>query len=65
MTYRNWPLPRMTNTYIDKARSDPGSLLSGITKGFYAAELGAGSVETSSGNFISRCAKATGSRNGN
>ncbi len=51
MTYRNWPLPRMTNTYIDNGTSDPGSLLSGITKGFYAAELGGGSVETSSGNF--------------
>jgi TldD protein len=51
MSYRNWPLPRMTNTYIDNGTSDPTSLLSGITKGFYAAELGGGSVETTSGNF--------------
>ncbi|HXF59299.1 MAG TPA: TldD/PmbA family protein [Candidatus Saccharimonadales bacterium] len=51
MSYRNWPLPRMTNTYIDNGTSDPASLLSGITKGFYAAELGGGSVETTSGNF--------------
>ena len=51
MSYRNWPIPRMTNTYIDNGTSDPASLLNGITKGFYAAELGGGSVETTSGNF--------------
>jgi TldD protein len=51
MSYRNIPIPRMTNTYIDRGASDPASLLSGITKGFYAAELGGGSVETTSGNF--------------
>jgi len=50
-SYRNWPLPRMSNTYIDNGTSDPSSLLNGITKGFYAAELGGGSVETTSGNF--------------
>jgi TldD protein len=51
MSYRSWPLPRMTNTYIAAGTSDPASLLSGITKGFYAAELGGGSVDTTSGNF--------------
>jgi len=51
MSYRNWPIPRMTNTYIDVGTSEPVSLLNGITKGFYAAELGGGSVETTSGNF--------------
>ncbi|HEX3112240.1 MAG TPA: TldD/PmbA family protein [Candidatus Eisenbacteria bacterium] len=51
MSYRQWPLPRMTNTYIDRGTDDPASLLSGITKGFYAADLGGGSVDTTSGNF--------------
>lgn len=51
MSYRSWPLPRMTNTFIDAGTSDPASLLSGITKGFYADELGGGSVDTTSGNF--------------
>lgn len=51
MSYRQRPIPRMTNTYIDRGTSDPGSLLSGITKGFYAAQLGGGSVDTTSGNF--------------
>lgn len=51
MSYRSWPLPRMTNTYIDAGTSDPDSLLSGISKGFYAKELGGGSVDTTSGNF--------------
>ncbi len=51
MSYRTWPIPRMTNTYIDAGASEPGSLLSGIAKGFYAAQLGGGSVDTTSGNF--------------
>jgi len=51
MTYREWPLPRMTNTYIDRGTSDPSALLTGITKGFYAADLAGGSVDTTSGNF--------------
>lgn len=50
-SYRHRPLPRMSNTFIDKGTSDPASLLSGIKKGFYAAMLGGGSVDTTSGNF--------------
>jgi TldD protein len=51
MSYRNPPLPRMSNTFIDRGASDPGSLFSGIKKGLYAATLGGGSVDTTSGNF--------------
>ena len=51
MTYRQWPIPRMTNTYIDRGTSDPNSLLNGITRGFYASDLAGGSVDTTSGNF--------------
>ena len=49
--YRNRPLPRMSNTYIDKGTDDPGALFSGIKKGLYAATLGGGSVDTTSGQF--------------
>ncbi len=51
MSYCHPPLPRMSNTFIDRGTSDPNSMLSGITKGFYAATLGGGSVDTTSGNF--------------
>jgi TldD protein len=51
MSYRERPIPRMTNTYIDRGRDDPASLFEGITKGFYAADMGGGSVDTTSGNF--------------
>ena len=51
MSYRDRPLPRMTNTYIDRGRDDPAALFDGIKKGFYAAEMGGGSVDTTSGNF--------------
>jgi TldD protein len=51
MSYRNRAIARMSNTYIDNGTSTPASLLNGITKGFYAAELGGGSVDVVSGNF--------------
>ena len=51
MTYRQFPLPRMTNTYIDRGTENPQSLFNGITKGLFAADLGGGSVDTTSGNF--------------
>lgn len=50
-SYRKWPIPRMTNTYIDRGGSDPSSLLTGIKKGFFAAQMGGGSVDPTSGNF--------------
>jgi len=50
-SYRDRPLPRMTNTYIDRGHDSPASLFDGIVKGFYAAEMGGGSVDTTSGNF--------------
>jgi TldD protein len=50
-TYRQWPIPRMSNTYIDRGTDDPRALLGGITKGIFAADLGGGSVDTTSGNF--------------
>jgi TldD protein len=51
MSYRHPPLARMSNIYIDQGTSAPTSLLDGISKGFYAAELGGGSVDSTSGNF--------------
>lgn len=50
-SYRKWPIPRMTNTYIDRGTADPSSLLNGIKRGFFAAQLGGGSVDSTSGNF--------------
>ena len=50
-SYRKWPIPRMTNTYIYRGGSNPASLLSGIKKGFFAAQMGGGSVDSTSGNF--------------
>ena len=51
MSYRSQPLPRLTNTYVDRGASDPASLLGGIAKGLFVAQLGNGSVNPISGNF--------------
>ena len=41
------PLPRMSNTYIDKGEHDPEEILKSVDKGFYAKKYQGGQVEDS------------------
>jgi TldD protein len=50
-SWRDLPLPRMTNTFVREGSSSPADILSQVTKGLYVAELGAGRVDTASGEF--------------
>ena len=50
-SYRDYPIPRMTNTYIGSGTSDPKSLLQGIDYGLYCKVMGGGSVNPADGNF--------------
>jgi TldD protein len=50
-TWRDLPLPRMTNTFVREGSASPADILSQVTKGLYVAELGAGRVDTASGEF--------------
>ncbi|MCP4727236.1 MAG: TldD/PmbA family protein [bacterium] len=52
MSFREYILPRMTNTYIDSGKSNPGDLIKDIQKGVYAAQLGGGQVDITTGNFV-------------
>jgi len=52
MSYREYPLPRMTNTFIDKGNTREGDLIRDIKKGIYAAQLGGGQVDITTGNFV-------------
>jgi TldD protein len=50
-SYRDFPIPRMTNTYIGGGTDSPDSLLSSVQSGLYAKRLGGGSVNPADGNF--------------
>jgi predicted Zn-dependent protease len=50
-TYRDLPLPRMTNTFVREGRTRPGEIVSAVSRGLYVEELGAGQVDTATGEF--------------
>jgi TldD protein len=50
-SYRDIPIPRMTNTYIAAGKSDPAEIIASVDKGFYCANFGGGSVNPADGNF--------------
>lgn len=51
-SYKHAPMPRMTNTYIGNGTTPPEEIIASISKGFYAAKLGGGQVDITSGNFV-------------
>ncbi len=50
-SYRHYPIPRMTNTYVAAGPDDPKDLIASIERGFYCADFGGGSVNPADGNF--------------
>lgn len=42
-----WPLPRMSNTYIDRGEYSPEEIIRSVNKGFYVSHLSGGQVEDS------------------
>jgi TldD protein len=50
-SYRDFPLCRMTNTYIEAGPESPEALVAGVRKGLYCKSLGGGSVSPADGNF--------------
>ncbi len=50
-SFREFPLCRMTNTYIEPGPHDPGDLIAGVERGLYCKALGGGSVNPADGNF--------------
>lgn len=51
-SYLHHPIPRMTNTFLEKGDSDPEEILRSVNKGFYAVKFGGGQVDTASGQFV-------------
>lgn len=52
------PIPRMTNTFIEKGESDPADILTSTKKGVYVQSLSGGSVNPVTGVFNFTCREA-------
>jgi TldD protein len=57
-SFRYIPIPRMTNTFIDRGESDPADILATTKKGLYVQSLSGGSVDPVSGMFNFTCREA-------
>ncbi|HET9733246.1 MAG TPA: TldD/PmbA family protein [Acidimicrobiales bacterium] len=51
-SYQHLPLVRMTNTYLVAGTEDPEEIVSQTPHGIYVAQLGGGSVNTATGDFV-------------
>ncbi|WP_027339354.1 TldD/PmbA family protein [Halonatronum saccharophilum] len=63
-SYRSIPIPRMTNTFIDKGQSNPEDIISAVDDGLYAKKLSGGQVEPATGDFVFTVAEGYLIKNG-
>lgn len=57
-SFRYIPIPRMTNTFIDKGKDEPADILASTKKGIYVQSLSGGSVNPVTGVFNFTCREA-------
>jgi TldD protein len=57
-SFRYIPIPRMTNTFIDKGRDNPADILASTKSGIYVQSLSGGSVNPTTGVFNFTCREA-------
>jgi TldD protein len=57
-SFRNIPIPRMTNTFIENGSDIPGDILASTKKGIYVQSLSGGSVNPVTGVFNFTCREA-------
>jgi len=51
-SYRNKPIPRMSNTFIKPGESDPEEILRETEKGLFVKKMGGGQVNPVNGDFV-------------
>jgi TldD protein len=51
-SFRNIPIPRMTNTYFGPGEATAEELIAGVERGLYAVSFGGGQVEPATGDFV-------------
>ena len=57
-SFRYIPIPRMTNTFIEKGQDDPADILASTPSGLYVQSLSGGSVNPATGVFNFTCREA-------
>ncbi|MFZ5430322.1 MAG: TldD/PmbA family protein [Bacteroidota bacterium] len=57
-SFRNIPIPRMTNTFIEAGTDKPADILASTKKGLYVQSLSGGSVNSVTGMFNFTCREA-------
>ncbi|MCD6516378.1 MAG: TldD/PmbA family protein [Candidatus Aminicenantes bacterium] len=57
-TFRDIPIPRMTNTFIEKGSDKPEDILSSTKQGLYVQSISGGSVNPTTGVFNFTCREA-------
>jgi TldD protein len=51
-SFRQLPIPRMTNTYIAPGDATPEEMIAAVEHGFYAVSFGGGQVDPATGDFV-------------
>lgn len=51
-SFRQLPIPRMTNTYIAPGDATPEEMIAEVERGFYAVSFGGGQVDPATGDFV-------------
>jgi TldD protein len=57
-SFRYYPIPRMTNTFIETGQDNPAEILAATPKGLYVQSLSGGSVNPITGMFNFTCREA-------
>jgi TldD protein len=52
MSFRNFPMPRMTNTYMLAGESTLDEMIGSVSKGLYCVGFGGGQVNINNGDFV-------------
>lgn len=63
-TFRDPPIPRMSNTLILPGPHDPADIIKDTPSGLYVTRMGGGQVDTVSGDFVFEIAESFMIRNG-
>ena len=57
-SFKHYPMPRMTNTYLAPGDSTPDEIIRSVDRGLYCKSFGGGQVDISNGNFVFDVAEA-------
>jgi len=63
-SFKHYPMPRMTNTYMLAGKHEPAEIIASVKNGLYAVSFGGGQVDITSGKYVFQCTEAYKIENG-